>query len=347
MPSWPDFDDVRRASERLQALAVRTPLLESQALNQLLRGRVLVKAEPLQRTGSFKFRGAYNCISRLDPAERKRGVVAYSSGNHAQGVAAAAALLEAPATIVMPRDAPRPKIENTRALGAEIVLYDRASESREEIAEALAAERGVAIVRPYDDPQIIAGQGSVGLEIAEQLEELKLVPDAVLVPVGGGGLISGTALGLHGRLPEVPLYGVEPEGFDDTARSLAAGRRLENAAGAESFCDALLAPTPGELTFAINRQHLAPGLAVSDADVAQAMACAFATLKLVIEPGGAVALAALLAGRFEVREKVVVVVASGGNVAPELFAQVLAATCSNPHFPDELVNRCPEMEIML
>jgi threonine dehydratase len=313
------FADVAAAADRLRGVAVETPLLESDALDALVGGRLLVKAEPLQRTGSFKFRGAYNAISTLHPP----AVVAFSSGNHAQGVALAARLLGVPATIVMPADAPRTKLEGTRALGAEVVTYDRLREDREAIGREIATRTGAVLVRPYDDPLIIAGQGTAGLELAEQAARRGARPDAVLVCCGGGGLIAGCALALTHQLPGVAVHAVEPQGFDDTARSLACGSRVANQAGAKSFCDALLAPMPGELTFTINRALLAGGLAVSDAEVAEAMRLAFRHLKLVLEPGGAVALAAALSGRLEVRGRTIGIVASGGNVDPELYASVL------------------------
>ncbi|HEX5077833.1 MAG TPA: threonine/serine dehydratase [Geminicoccaceae bacterium] len=320
-PPLPVLADVEAAAARLRGIVRRTPLLESDALNELVGGRLLCKAECLQRTGSFKLRGAYNTISQLDG----RPVVAYSSGNHAQGVAAAAKLLGVPATIVMPADAPAIKIANTRALGAEIRLYDRQREVREEIGAEIAQRTGAALVKPYDDPRIIAGQGTAGLEAAAQLREQGLGLDAALLPCGGGGLIAGCSIALAAAFPDAAIYAVEPEGFDDTGRSLAAGERLANAPGAQSMCDALLAPMPGELTFALHRRHLAGGLAVSDAEVAKAMAAAFLHLKLVVEPGGAVALAAVLSGRFEARGRTVLVMLSGGNVDPGLFAQVLQA----------------------
>ncbi|MCH9019326.1 MAG: threonine/serine dehydratase [Proteobacteria bacterium] len=322
-PDLPTFADVEDAAERLRGRAVMTPLLESPLLNERIGGRVLVKAETLQRTGSFKFRGAYNRISRLSPAERKRGVVAYSSGNHAQGVAAAARLVGALAVIVMPADAPRIKIDGTRALGAEVVLYDRGREVREAVGERIAKERGLTMVPPYDDPRVIAGQGTAGLELAAQAEAADAELDAVLSPCGGGGLIAGCALALSQRSPDTAVYAVEPEDFDDTTRSLAAGERREVRPGAYSFCDALLSPTPGKLTFAINRRLLAGGLVVSDDEVARAMRAAFLHLKLVLEPGGATALAALLAGGYDGRGKTVAVIASGGNVDPQTFAAAL------------------------
>jgi threonine dehydratase len=319
----PALADIAEAAERLRPHAARTPLLENAQLNERLGGRLLLKAEPLQRTGSFKFRGAYNRVSRLGAEERARGVVAYSSGNHAQGVACAAGLCSAPAVIVMPADAPKVKLANTRALGAEVVTYDRLADDREAIGDAIARERGLTLVRPYDDPWIIAGQGTVGLEIAEQCAELAVTPDAVLVPCGGGGLVAGTSTAIRARLPGAEVYAVEPAGFDDTARSLAAGRRLANSGAAKSICDALLAPMPGELTFAINRELLAGGLVVTDAEAERAMATAFHYFKLVVEPGGAVALAAALAGKLPVSGRAIVVVASGGNVDPAHFASVL------------------------
>jgi threonine dehydratase len=320
----PTFTDIEAAAARLAGWAVPTPLLNAPALDARIGGRILLKAETLQRTGSFKFRGAYNRISQIPEAERPAGVVSYSSGNHAQGVAAAAALLGVPATIVMPEDAPAIKLANTRDYGAEVVLYDRFTEVREEIGAQLAARRGATIVRPYDDPAIIAGQGTCGLEIARQAAAQDARLDALLVCCGGGGLTAGCALALAELSPETAVYTVEPEGFDDTARSLAAGVRVANDPAARSFCDALLAPTPGELTFAVNRRLVAGGLAVSDTEVAAAMAYAFKTLKLVVEPGGAVALAALLAGRFDARGKTVALTLSGGNVDPEAYRRVLA-----------------------
>ena len=320
----PTYADVEAAARQLRRLAVRTPLLESPLLNEVLGGRLLIKPEPLQRTGSFKFRGAYNRISRLSDDERKRGVVAYSSGNHAQGVAAAAHMMEAPATIVMPRNAPAIKIENTRAWGAEVVLYEHSSESRERVGRQIAEERGLTLVPPFDNPLIIAGQGTVGLELAEQAEEAGAVLDAVLSPCGGGGLISGCSLALRARCPNTDIFSVEPEGFDDTARSLASGSRERVLVNAESFCDALLAPMPGELTFAINRELLSGGLAVSDDEVARAMRTALLYFKLVAEPGGATALAAALTGKYDCRGKTVAVVVSGGNVDPEVFGSALA-----------------------
>lgn len=311
--------DVVAAAGRLRGVAVKTPLLESDALNAWVGGRLLVKPEMLQRTGSFKFRGAYNAIATLRPT----AVVAYSSGNHAQGVALAARLLGATATIVMPADAPQAKLEGTRAWGATVVTYDRLSDDREAIGREIAERTGAVLIRPYDDPLIIAGQGTLGLEIADQAASVGARLDGALVCCGGGGLVAGCAVALHDKLPGLTVHAVEPEGFDDTGRSLATGQRVRNAAGAHSFCDALLAPMPGELTFAINSRLLAGGLVVSDAEVATAMRLAFRHLKLVLEPGGAVALAAALAGKVPTRDRTLAVVLSGGNVDAELFRDVL------------------------
>jgi len=315
----PTFGDVQAAAQRLRGIARRTPLLESEALNALAGGRVLLKAEPLQRTGSFKFRGAYNTISQIAAT----AVVAYSSGNHAQGVAAAARLLGKKATIVMPADAPAIKVESTRSHGAEIRLYDRARESREALGAEIAERSGAALIRPYDDRRIIAGQGTAGLELARQVEDQGGRLEAALIPCGGGGLIAGCSLALSTLCPGIEIHAVEPEAFDDTGRSLAAGRRLANRPGGQSICDALLVPTPGELTFEINRRLLAGALAVTDDDVRRAMSFAFRHLKLVVEPGGAVALAALLAGRFDARGRTVAIMLSGGNVDPAEFARAL------------------------
>jgi threonine dehydratase len=315
----PSFADIEAAAARLRRIAVRTPLLESEALNERAGGRVLLKAECLQRTGSFKFRGAYNTISQIEAD----AVVAYSSGNHAQGVAAAAKLLGKAATIVMPADAPAIKVENTRAYGAAVRLYDRQREAREAIGAEIAARTGAALIRPYDDPRIIAGQGTAGLEIAAEARERGVEVNVALIPCGGGGLIAGCALALTKAFPGIALYAVEPDGLDDTRRSLEAGERVANAPGASSICDALLLPTPGELTFAINRHLLAGGLAVSDDEVRRALAFAFRHLKLVLEPGGAVALAAVLSGKLPLDGRTAAVALSGANVDPALFAAAI------------------------
>jgi len=321
----PTFDDVEAAAERLMGIARRTPLLAGTPLDVLTGGRVLVKAESLQLTGSFKFRGAYNRLVQLGPDERAAGVVAFSSGNHAQGVAAAAAMLGIHAAIVMPTDAPRSKLEGTRALGAEIIHYDRDRESREAIAANLAAERGATLVPAFDDPQVIAGQGTVGLELMTQAREFNATPDQVLIGCSGGGLVSGSALAIRELSPNTEVLCVEPEGFDDTRRSLEAGRRITNAPGPRSICDALLSPAPGLLTFALMRQLLAGGVTVSDAEVQAAMAWAYRHLKLVIEPGGAVALAAVLCGKVPTHGRTTALVVSGGNVDVATFVEALRA----------------------
>ena len=322
--SEPTIDEIRAAARRLAGRAVLTPLLESPPLNARLGGRLLIKAEILQRTGSFKFRGAYNTLAQLGAAERA-GVVAYSSGNHAQGVAAAAQLLGLPALIVMPADAPAIKVANTRGYGAEVVLYDRYRESREEIGGRIAAERGATLVPPFDDYRVIAGQGTAGLEIAAQARALGATLDAVVIPCSGGGLAAGCAVALAAESPGTEVYAAEPAGFDDLRRSLAQGQRVGNAPGAKSICDSLLVQMPGELTFPINRRLLKESLPVSDDEVLAAMATAFADLKLVVEPGGAAALAAALSGKLEVKGRTVAVIASGGNVDPATFARALAA----------------------
>ncbi len=323
MENLPTATDVRSAALQIEGEAVKTPILESTLLNEQLGCRLLFKAEPLQRTGSFKFRGAYNRISRIPEDQRKQGVVAYSSGNHAQGVAAASQLLNLPAVIVMPRDAPDIKVANTRSYGAEIVFYDRFSEEREEIGENLMRERGATLVRPYDDPLIIAGQGTVGLEMAQQIRTMDAHMDAFLSPCGGGGLISGCALALGSESPETDIYSVEPHGFEDTARSLQAGERLKNEPSSNSICDALLAPEPGELTYAINKRLLKGGLSVPDDMARKAMRVAFEYLKIVVEPGGAVALAAVLDEQLDTNGKTIGIVLSGGNVDRDVFNEAL------------------------
>lgn len=320
-----ELADVEAAARRIAGVAVVTPLIGSDELDRLTGGRVLLKPENLQRTGSFKIRGAYNMMSVLPRERTAGGVVAWSSGNHAQGVAAAGTLLGIRTAIVMPEDAPAPKLENTRRLGGEPILYDRYTGDREAIARELARERNAEVVPSYDHPDIIAGQGTVGLEIVRQCRELGLTPDRVLIPCSGGGLAAGSAVAIRGLSPATAVHSVEPEAFDDTRRSLAAGERVTNDPAARSICDALLAPLPGELTFPLHRRLLAEGLAVSDEEVREAMRFAFRHLKLVVEPGGAVALAAVLAGKVALHGSVTVVVLSGGNVDPALFAAVQRA----------------------
>ncbi|HWL70757.1 MAG TPA: threonine/serine dehydratase [Geminicoccus sp.] len=313
------IDQIQAAAASLDGLAVRTPLLESPLLNARLGGRLLVKAECLQRTGSFKFRGAYNAVT----AAGGKPVVAFSSGNHAQGVAHAAQILGVPATIIMPADAPRTKLDNTRAYGATVVTYDRWNEDREAIGAGIARDQGAVLVRPYDDPRVMAGQGTVGLEIAGDCLARDIRPDCVLVPASGGGLAAGVATAIQASLPATAIMTAEPAGFDDHARSLAAGERTVRPEGGTTICDALMAKIPGELTFQVNRRRLAGGTVADDRAVRAAMLTAFRYLKLVVEPGGAVGLAAVLAGAVPVRDRTVVVVLSGGNVDASLFADVL------------------------
>jgi threonine dehydratase len=323
--SIPSYADVLAAAQRLEAAAVKTPLIESPALSERAGGRILLKLELFQRTGSFKFRGAYNRLSQLSAAERARGVVAFSSGNHAQGVAAAAKMLGMPAVIVMPSDAPRVKLANTRALGAEVVFYDRVKDSREKIAAAIAAERGAVVVPAFDDFQVVAGQGTAGLEIAQQSRAMGAVLDAVLAPCSGGGLIAGIALALSEAAPKATVVAVEPEDFDGAGRSLAAGERIAAPAGRMSVADSLMAPMPGAIPFALLSASRACGVAVADAALMAAVGYAARELKLVVEPGGAAALAAVLSGRFDAKDKTVALVLSGGNIDPEMLMRCLNA----------------------
>jgi len=323
MTDLPNRDDVVRAAERLKGVAVRTPLLSSERLDALTGGRILLKPEVLQRTGSFKIRGAYNRLKQLvEMGQAGGGVVAFSSGNHAQGVAEAARLLGMKAAIVMPSDAPAPKIENTRRLGGEVILYDRWTEDREAICARIAAERGATVVPSFDDAGVISGQGTVGLEMAADAKALGRGLDAVYVPASGGGLAAGIGLALD---PSTALYTAEPATMDDHARSLAAGERVANDPSARSICDALLAPMPGKITFALNQKRLAGGVTATDDEALRAMVFAYEALKLVVEPGGAVALAALLAGRIDARGRTIGIVLSGGNVAPDVFARALGS----------------------
>jgi threonine dehydratase len=319
----PTFADVEDAARVLEGVAVKTPLLRSDALDETAGGRVFVKAECLQRTGSFKIRGAYNRLARLTEAELPKGVVAFSSGNHAQGVALAARLLAIPAVIVMPSDAPKMKVEATRGYGAEIVLYDRFTQSREAIAAAIGEARGAVVVPSFDDPFVIAGQGTVGLEAARQLAELGASADVLICPASGGGLMAGIALAFEHLSPSTKLFTAEPAGYDDHRQSLEAGERIALKPAGPSLCDALLAPQPGELTFAINRRRLSRGYAITDQEALAAMAFAFRHLKIVLEPGGAAALAAVLSGRAELKGRTAVVVASGGNVDAEIYFEAL------------------------
>ena len=318
-----NIDMIRAAAQRLDGHARRTPLLSSPFLDALAGRRVWVKPECLQRTGSFKFRGAWSALSALESDVRARGVIAYSSGNHAQGVAHAATLHGAPSVIVMPSDAPALKISNTKAYGAEVILYDRATESREEVGTALAHERGLTLIRPYDEPLVIAGQGTTGLEIAAQAAEIGITQADVLVCCGGGGLTAGIALALEADAPGLRVRPVEPEGFDDVARSLRSGGIERNSATSGNICDAILTEAPGEATFPILKRLCGPGLIVTEDEALQAMAHAFLRLKVVAEPGGAVALAAALCRQNDIEGADVIVTISGGNVDPEIFHRAL------------------------
>ncbi len=320
----PTSDDVDRAVQRLAGIALHTPLISSPTLDALTGGRIFLKAETLQRTGSFKFRGAYNRLAAIPENGRAGGVVAFSSGNHAQGVAAAAKLLNMPAVIVMPSDAPRPKRERTAALGAEVVLYNRESEDREKISREIAEQRGAVLVPPYDDPLVIAGQGTTGREVIDDLASLGLTPDIVVVNASGGGLAAGIALTVKARVPSAQIFTAEPAGFDDHVRSFKSGQRERNPRMTGSICDALMAQSPGRLTFEINRSLIGQGVSATDEEAGRAVAFAFHELKLVVEPGGAVALASLLSGKIDVRGRIAVAILSGGNVDPELFSRLVA-----------------------
>ncbi|MGH8884252.1 MAG: pyridoxal-phosphate dependent enzyme [Egibacteraceae bacterium] len=319
VPCTIELGDVEAAARRLVGVAHRTPALTSRTLDGITGGRVRLKAECFQRGGAFKIRGAYNRIATLEADVRARGVVAHSSGNHAQAVAIAAGLLGVPATIVMPADAPAAKLAATRGYGAKIVAYDRYAEDREAIAAQLAAERGCAVVAPYDDPYVMAGQGTSALELIEDVGEL----DVLLVPVGGGGLIAGSATAAKGLLPRVRVVGVEPAAGDDTRRSLAAGRRL-SVPVPRTIADGQQATIPGALTFEVNRRLVDEIVVVTDDEILDAMAFAFDRLKIVTEPSGACAVAALLAGKLDVAGKRVGVVISGGNVGVERFCALIA-----------------------
>jgi threonine dehydratase len=316
--------DIEAAYVRILPFVVRTPLLESDVLNRAVGARVLVKAENLQKTGSFKFRGACNRTLQIPVEQRPQGIVAFSSGNHALAISAVCANFGMPATIIMPADAPKAKIEGAKAYGATVRLYDRRTDDREAIGREIAARTGAVTVPPYDDRQVMAGQGTVGLEIVQQTQAMSVKPDFVLAAASGGGLIAGVATAINAYYPQTQVYAVEPKGFDDHARSLAKGEQVANEAGVHSICDSLQVVSPGKLTFPINKKLLAGSLVVDDDEVRRAMRAAFESLKLVTEPGGAVPLAAVLTGKLDVSGKTVVLVLSGGNVDPEVFQSALA-----------------------
>ena len=318
-----NIEMIRAAAKRLEGHARRTPLLNSSFLDEIAGRRLWIKPECLQHTGSFKFRGGWSAVSALDADARTRGVIAFSSGNHAQGVALAAKSHGVPAVIVMPSDCPKLKINNTRAYGAEVVLYDRVNESREEIGKALSEERGLTLIRPYDEPQVIAGQGTCGLEIAEDANRMGIKDADVIVCCGGGGLTSGIALALEADAPSLRVRPAEPEGFDDVARSLRSGGIERNNQLAGSICDAIISPQPGDITWPILQRLVGPGLVISDDEALQAMAHAFNRLKVVAEPGGAAALAAALFRGDEIEGEDVILTISGGNVDPDMFARAL------------------------
>ena len=317
------LEDISRAAARLQGVAIKTPLLQSNVLNQRLGAEVFLKPECLQHIGAFKFRGAYNRICQLSDTEKAFGVVAYSSGNHAQGVAYAAKLLGLRATIVMPTDAPAIKQEGTEKLGATIRFYDRHSESREDIAAEIAESTGAILIPAFDDVDIIAGQGTAGLELMQQLADNDRVPDSVFSPCGGGGLLAGVSTAVKALHPPTRVYGVEPEYFDDHRRSKLAVERVSIDVNRPTLCDALLAPTPGEITWSINSEMVDDYLVVSEDDIAYAVSYAFRYLKLVVEPGGAAALAALLGNKLEVAGETVGLVLSGGNMDPQTLQHCL------------------------
>jgi threonine dehydratase len=320
----PTIAEIDAAALRLQGHVRRTPLLSSPFLDEIAGRRVFVKAECLQHTGSFKYRGAWSAVSALDPALRAKGVIAFSSGNHAQGVALAAKQHGIPAVIVMPADAPRLKIANTRAFGAEVVLYDRATEDRDAIGARLASERGLTLIKPFDNEMVIAGQATAGLEIIEQAAENGVTDADVLVCCGGGGLTSGIALALDARSQNLRARPVEPAGFDDVTRSLLSGKAERNASLSGSLCDAIITPTPGQITLPIMQHHCGAGIVVTDEEALRAIALAWLRLKIVLEPGGAVSLAAALFHGEQISSREVICVVSGGNVDPDIFIRALA-----------------------
>lgn len=318
-----DIATIEAAANRIRPHIFKTPLLESPRLNDFLGFRLLIKAEALQHTGSFKLRGATNAVWSL--GDKVRHVVAFSSGNHAQGVARAVTTRGINATIIMPADTPATKIEGTKAYGAEVVTYDRYSESREDIGAALSQKLNADLIKPYDDVRVIAGQGTVGLEIARQAAAMGIVPDALLCCCGGGGLIAGTSIALHAHFPDTKIWCAEPEFYDDTKRSLESGERQRAQTEKTSICDAIVTPEPGVLTFPINRTHLSGGAVVSDEHVLKTVATLFKHLKIIVEPGGAVAVAAALTGQIPKDAQTIVAVASGGNIDADMFKRALDA----------------------
>ena len=317
-----DIAMIEAARVRLEGHVRRTPLLSSPFLDEIAGRRVFVKPECLQHTGSFKFRGAWSAISALSAEVRAKGVIAFSSGNHAQGVALAAKLHGIPSVIIMPADAPRIKIENTRAFGAEVVLYDRANEDRDEIGARLSRERDLTLIKPFDEPLVIAGQGTAGLEIAEQAKELGIEKADILVPTGGGGFISGVSLAINAKAPSFVVHPCEPEGFDDVTRSLKSGKIERNATQSGSLCDAIITPQPGNITFPIMARLCGPGMVVTEDEALHAVALAFNRLKIVVEPGGAVALAAALF-HGETLGDTVIAICSGGNIDGDIFRMAI------------------------
>ena len=322
--SPPNFSSVTAAAARLDGVAHRTPVLTSSSLNKRYGAEFFFKCENFQRMGAFKFRGGYNALVSIPVAERAAGVVAYSSGNHAQAIALSSQMLAMPAVIVMPEDAPAIKLERTRAMGAQVVTYRRGVEDRDQIALAIQEKTGGQFVHPYNNPAVVAGQGTIGLEIAEQAEAMGLVPDVAVACTGGGGLSSGVALALSHKVPGIDFRTAEPVGFDDFSRSLLSGHIESNASASGSICDAILTPEPGLLAFSILKEIAGPGLVVSDRDALDAVAFAFRELKLVLEPGGAVALAAVLSGKLDIRGRIAAIVLTGGNVDPQTLQTALA-----------------------
>lgn len=318
-----DLQTISDASEALDGIVTRTPLLENVEVNAQLGGRLLVKAECAQRTGAFRFRGAYNCVRQLTENERANGVVTYSSGNHAQGLALAAKLLGTSALIVMPEDAPCAKIAATQALGADITTFHRDRENSDDVVNRLADETGRVVVPPSADWRVLAGSGSVGFELFQQVESIHASLDAALVPCGGGGLTATTAVVMQSLSPETQVFSVEPELFDDMRRSLEAGRRVRNPVGRRTICDAIMTPTPTALSFPINLDLLAGGLIASDEEVRIAMRFAYEHFKIIVEPGAAVGLAAILGGKIDIQGKTIATIATGGNIDPDRFCALL------------------------